>query len=176
VMGSLLVVTGPPGAGKSSVAKVLADRVSPSVLVEGDVFYACLASGAIPPWLPESQEQNLIVGRAAAAATAVFSAEYDTVYDGVLGPWQLADFMQAGSIEMLDYAVVLPPVEVCVSRVAGRLGHGFDDEAATRKMHAEFANAAIDGRHVFADVIDTPDAMAELIGERRVAGALRRSG
>ena len=175
VMGSLLVVTGPPGAGKSSVAQVLAERVSPSVLVVGDAFYTFLASGAIPPWLVESHAQNLVVGRAAAAATAVFTADYETVYDGVLGPWQLADFMRAGSIEVLDYAVVLPPVEVCVKRVATRVGHGFDDESATRKMHAEFTAAGVDPRHVFTDVVDTPDAMAGLIAARRAAGTLRRS-
>jgi len=175
-MGSLLVVTGPPGAGKSSVAQVLADRVSPSVLVEGDAFYAFLASGAIPPWLTASHAQNLVVGRAAAAATAVFAADYETVYDGVLGPWQLADFMHAGALDALDYAIVLPPVEVCVDRVATRIGHGFGDEAATRKMHAEFTEAVVDARHVFTDVVETPAAMAGLIVERRAAGALLRSG
>lgn len=53
-MGSLLVVTGPPGAGKSSVARILADSFDQSVLVEGDAFFAFLARGAIEPWLPES--------------------------------------------------------------------------------------------------------------------------
>src|SRR4051812_7372715 len=37
--GSLLVVTGPPGAGKSTVAKLLAASAEPSVLVEGDAFF-----------------------------------------------------------------------------------------------------------------------------------------
>ncbi len=175
LVGTLLIVTGPPGAGKSSVARVLAGRVSPSVLVEGDAFFAFLASGAIPPWIPESRSQNGIVGRAAAAATAVFVAGYDTVYDGVLGPWQVADFMQAGSLDGLDYAILLPPIDVCVERVASRVGHGFRNEAAARHMHAEFADAAIDARHVLSDVVDTPEAMATLIGDRQAAGALRMS-
>lgn len=175
MVGTLLVVTGPPGAGKSSVANVLADRLSPSVLVEGDAFFSFLASGAIPPWLPESRSQNEVVGRAAAAATAVFVAGYDTVYDGVLGPWQLADFMRAGSIGDLDYALLLPPVDVCVARVASRVGHGFTDEAAARHMHAQFSEATIDSRHVLTDVVETPVAMAALIIERRNNATLRAS-
>jgi cytidylate kinase len=37
---ALLVITGPPGAGKSTVARVVAHRFEPSVLVEGDAFFA----------------------------------------------------------------------------------------------------------------------------------------
>jgi energy-coupling factor transporter ATP-binding protein EcfA2 len=68
-MGSLLIVTGPPGAGKSTVAKLLADSMPRSVLVEGDAFFGFLANGAIDPWLPESHEQNTVVTKAAGKAT-----------------------------------------------------------------------------------------------------------
>ena len=71
--------------------------------------------------------------------------------------------------------MLLPPVEVCVERVATRVGHGFDDEAAARHMHAQFDDAVTDPRHVFAEVVDAPDAMAALIVDRRATGALRRS-
>ena len=50
--GELLVVTGPPGAGKSTVAARLVERRSPSALVEGDAFFAFLRRGRIDPWLP----------------------------------------------------------------------------------------------------------------------------
>jgi len=52
VTAPLLVITGPPGAGKSTVARLVAGAFSPRVLVEGDAFFAFLDQGAIAPWLP----------------------------------------------------------------------------------------------------------------------------
>jgi cytidylate kinase len=72
-VGSLLVITGPPGAGKSSVARILADAAKHSVLIEGDAFFGFLASGAIEPWLPASNDQNTIVTKAAASAAGAFA-------------------------------------------------------------------------------------------------------
>lgn len=154
-MASLLVVTGPPGAGKSAVAGALAQRFDPSVLVLGDAFFAFLARGAIPPWLPASADQNAVVTRAAAAAAGAYvRGGYATVYDGVVGPWFLPTFAAATALESLDYVVLLPSVERCVERVRTRVGHGFTDEPATRKMHDEFSTATIDERHVLRDPPD----------------------
>jgi cytidylate kinase len=163
-MGSLLVVTGPPGAGKSTVAQLLAGHFDPSVLVAGDAFFGFLARGAIAPWLPESSDQNEVVTLAAASAAAAYaSGGYTTVYDGMVGPWFLPVFAAATGLDRLDYVVLLPPVERCVERVRHRQDHGFDDEDATRKMHAEFAKAAIDPRHVLQEPPDQPDSVAALI-------------
>jgi cytidylate kinase len=171
---SLLVVTGPPGAGKSTVARLLAERSDRSVLVAGDAFYAFLASGAIDPWLPGTQEQNEMVTQAAAAASGQFVVGgYDTVYDGMVGPWYLPTFHAASGLAALDYAVLLPPVEVCVERVRTRVGHGFTDEPATRKMHHEFTHAVVEDRHVLLDPPADPAEVADHIAHARVAGALR---
>ena len=45
-------------------------------------------------------------------------------------------------------AILLPSVEVCIQHVATRPDHGFTDEAATRKMHAELVRARVEDRHV----------------------------
>ncbi|MFL5792310.1 MAG: AAA family ATPase, partial [Actinomycetota bacterium] len=60
-MSELLIITGPPGAGKSTVARSVADRFEPSALVEGDAFFGFVARGYIDPWLPESHAQNAVV-------------------------------------------------------------------------------------------------------------------
>jgi dephospho-CoA kinase len=176
-MTSLLIVTGPPGAGKSTVARALAARFDRSALVEGDAFFAFVASGAIPPWLPESHEQNGVVTRAAAVATAEFvTGGYTVVYDGVMGPWFLPTFAEATGLDALDYVVLLPSVERCLERVATRDGHGFTDEPATRHMHRQFAHAEIDPRHVLREPPDAVDDVTELILEGFAHGSFEHPG
>jgi predicted ABC-type ATPase len=173
-MAFLVVVTGPPGAGKSTVAHALADSFERSVLVVGDAFFEFLARGAIAPWLPAAHGQNEVVIRAAAAATGRFaSGGFITIYDGVLGPWFLADFTAEAALDHLHYVILLPSVERCVDQVANRVGHGFTDEEATRHMHRQFAQADIDQRHVLADLPASPTETAAEIARRVQAGTLR---
>ena len=172
-MAFLVVVTGPPGAGKSTVAHALADSFERSVLVAGDAFFGFLARGAVAPWLPAAHSQNELVIRAAAAATGRFVAGgYITVYDGVLGPWFLADFAAEAAVDHLHYVILLPSVERCVHQVANRSGHGFTDEDATRDMHRQFAQADIDQRHVLADLSGSPTETAAEIARRVKDGAV----
>jgi cytidylate kinase len=160
---TLLVVTGPPGAGKSTVAALVADRLVRSVLVEGDAFFAFVRRGAVDPWLPESHAQNEVVTEAAAVATGRFARDYPTVYDGVIGAWFLPTFVAGTGLDAIDYVVLLPDVEVCVERVVTRVGHDFRDEAAARKMHHEFLRADLDPRHVLANDAGAETAADEVI-------------
>ena len=163
-MSDLVIVTGPPGAGKSSVAAVLADRRSPSVLVEGDEFFRFLRQGRIDPWLVESHWQNRAVTEAAAVATGRFvAAGYWAVYDGVIGPWFVREFAVATGLDRLHYVVLLPDVERCVERVDVRVGHGFRDEPATRRMHEQFERAEVASRHVLRDPSEDIDELAGTI-------------
>src|SRR5919204_2602674 len=101
---SLLIVTGPPGAGKSSVAPLIAEGFDRSVLVQGDAFFGFVARGSITPWLPEANQQNEVVLRAAAAAAGRYAAGgFVTVYDGIVGPWFLPTFLAASGLSGLHY-------------------------------------------------------------------------
>ncbi len=92
----------------------------------------------MPHGFPRRTSRTKSSVRAPAAAAGRFATEgYATVYDGVIGPWFIPTFAQATGLDGLQCVVLLPALETCVARVATRQGHGFTDEAATRKMHEE---------------------------------------
>jgi AAA domain len=171
--GELVVVTGPPGAGKSTVALLVVDRFEPSALVSGDAFFGFIRSGAITPWLPAARDQNrVVIESAAAAAGRLANGGYAVVYDGVVGPWLLPAFARSTGLARLHYAVLLPTEEECVARVRARTGHGFTDEAATRQMHRQFAAAGLDSIPVIAVQPDNPEAAAAHVIQLVSSGSL----
>lgn len=156
----LHVLTGPPGAGKSTLAGLVADRLERSVLVPGDRFLGFVRSGYVVPWSDGAGAQNAAAWDASMVAVRPYlDAGYDVVYDGTVDVGSLARVRELSGAASLSYVVLLPPLAVCLRRVAGREDHGFDDPAATAAMHARFTAAATDVRHVVAGLAE-PGAIA----------------
>jgi hypothetical protein len=142
-------------------------------LVEGDAFFAFLRRGYIEPWKPASHEQNTAVVEAAAAATGRLARHLSVIYDGVVGPWFLPEFLAASRVSVLHYVVLLPPLEVCLHRVEHRAGHGFTDLDATRQMYEQFEAATREmSVHVLTEDLP-PQDLAELIRDGVGTGRFR---
>ena len=174
-MGELVVVTGPPGAGKSSVSEHLVDRHTPSALVAGDAFFAMIRQGYILPWLPHSHHQNKVIIEAAGGTAGRLAGICFVVYDGVVGPWSLPTFERAAGLPELHYVVLMPPLDVCLERVRSRVDHGFSDLSVTRDMHQQFARARVDTRHLVTEADEPPADLAELIALQLSSGRFRYS-
>lgn len=145
------MITGPPGAGKTSVAEALVGRPEPSVLVDGDAFFRSVRSGWIAPWEPEAHEQNGTVIRAIGAAAEEFAAGgYVVVVDGVIGPWFLGVFLEQVKGPVC-YVILRPSFDVAMSRALAREEPELVDPAPISHMFDAFTDL---GEHE-RSVIDT---------------------
>jgi adenylate kinase family enzyme len=163
-MSQLIVVTGPPGAGKSTLAAELVTRFEPSALVAGDELFAFVREGYVDPWKSEAHGQNGVVTAAAAAATGRFvEGGYTVVDDGIVGPWFLAAFAAGAGVERLHYIVLMPSEDLCLERVQSRSRHGFRDLDAAAHMYREFASAQLADRHVVTGLGTVEDNVSEVL-------------
>ncbi len=96
------------------------------------------------------------------------------VWPADIGPWFLDTFGSATGLDSLHYAILLPPVELCLERVRCRADHGFKDLEAARHMHRAFTDTEVASRHVLDSTGDAT-ALASRPFQRMQAGLLRRS-
>ena len=172
--GTLTIVTGSPGAGKTTLASGLARRTTRGLHIPADLFYAFPAN-PIDPTLPESSAQNEAIIRALGASAAVFlSAGYQVVLDGILGPWFLPVLL-AEIPDEIDVDYVLLEVEggSALARVRAREGRGASARViATR---ASFAKARKLPGHVVETTNRTPEEVLETVCRRLHEGGFRWS-
>ncbi len=177
----LVFLTGPPGAGKSTVGQSIADRFGPSACIESDWFWTTIVHGFVPQWQPEADPQNRAVIRAVvAAATRLVGGGYSTVVEGIVGPWHLdlvRHELHAAGIPA-RYIVLRPSAATCLTRAAGRAGSEripghppLTEEGPIRLMWERFADLDAYESHVVdtthLSVRETTDAIVARLEDRR---------
>ncbi len=176
----LLVLTGSPGCGKTTVAPLVADRHEPSVCLSLDWFFAALRRGAVEPWRAEAHGQNRTVLEAAAAAAVVFAAGgWVTVGEGIVYPFMMDLFADACATRRvpLHYAVLRAPIATVRRRVVDRRGEpehagALADTEVVHDLWSQFERHGTDERHRVDVGGLAPAAVVAEIDRRMSAGEL----
>jgi len=171
----VLILTGPPGAGKTSAAAILAERADRAVHLEADAFFRFIRAGYVEPWKPESHDQNrLVMGIVAEAAAAYAEAGYFTVVDGIVLPrWSLdplRERLRAAGLGVA-YGVLRAPLPVCEGRLREREDF-FDAEAIVRLWTAFEDLGELEGNAVDVAGLgpaEAADAIARALADGRLA-------
>jgi len=179
---NLLILTGPPGAGKSTVGKLVAANSPMSACINSDWFWTTIVNGQIPPWERAAKSQNETMIRSAmAAGVRMANAGFATVLDGIIGPWFFDTVREelAYCRVAVAYAVLRPDVDTCIARAQGRAleseehRESLTDEDPIRQMWNLFSDLGPMEPHVIDTSDVDPEETALLIQERITDGLLR---
>jgi predicted kinase len=162
---SIVILTGSPGTGKTTVAGRLARAKPRGLHIPSDIFYTFPAY-PISPYRPAALEQNTAIIAAVTRTSATFASKgYDVILDGIFGPWFLP--VIAGELRptglAVHYVVLTAPLEIALRRVQAHIGH--EKDHVVHLMYAAFSDLGPYAKHAVDTASRDADAVAAELGQ-----------
>ena len=178
--GTLLVLSGPPGSGKTTIARALADTAGrPTVHLATDLFYVAIRKGFVQPFLPAAAKQNEVVLDVIVDAMIGYSkGGYDVIVDGIVGPWSLPQFAKgaARASRELAFVVLRPSFEETFARAVAREGKELKASGPIKGLYGAFAALGELERHAIDTSGETVEATTLRIRDAVASGQFALAG
>lgn len=169
-MNQVLILTGPPGAGKSSVAQAICERFDRMIHIPVDDLRHWVKAGYRHPWMEDAQtheQRRMATANAASIARNAIGFRYAAIIDDVVyEPGEVAAYREAlaGIDADVQFVTLLPSLEVTAARDRGRGDASIPERVRT--LHAAFAEAVRAGTQPGAVVDSGADADAWATADR----------
>ena len=168
-MEQVLILSGPPGAGKTAVALAICERFDRMLHVSVDDLRHWVRAGYRRPWETGQQAREQLVmsaQNAAALARVAVGHRYAAIIDDVVTRSQVDLYRQAllGIPAEVHLVTLLPRLDTCLARDATRGASAIPERV--RAVHAELTLAIAEGAIPGAVLDSTADVDAYATADR----------
>ena len=158
------IISGPPGAGKSTASILLSEKYEKSAVIEGDMVYLMVRKGNVAPWLDDGTYVSLFLENVLALTDNFLRRGITVIIDYVLFPHHM-DIIKEHyryTETVLKYAVLLADEKTVRYRDSLRPEIERCGETALMSL-SEFRGKSIDPRFIIETEDMAPDRIVDEI-------------